>query len=122
MMLDGGSDHVIAGRNQSENGEVVGFRPPAGKHNFRSPASQQRSHRLTRAFHRGSRLLPMVMDGRRVAEVLAEIWAHGLKNLGQHRRSRVIVEVNSAHGGLIDIVRDETAGWAERGATVGGRV
>src|SRR5579863_1040896 len=39
-----------------------------------------------------------MVDGRGVAEVLREVRAHGLKNLGQYRGCRVIVEIDSAHG------------------------
>src|SRR5437868_7311420 len=97
MMLDRRGDHVVSGRSQSENGEIVGLRTAASEYDLRSPASQQCSYRLPRALHGCPRLLSMVMDRRRVSEVLAEVWAHGLKNLRQHRRSGVIVEVNSAH-------------------------
>jgi len=39
----------------------------------------------------------MVMDGRGVPEVLAELRAHGIQHLREHRGGRVVVEVNPAH-------------------------
>jgi len=37
------------------------------------------------------------MDGRRVPKMLAEVGAHGLEDLGEDGRARIIVEVDSAH-------------------------
>ena len=78
--------------------QVVGLRAAAGKDDFRRAASQQRGHGLPRALHRRSRLLAMMMDGRRIPEALSEVGLHGLKDCRQHGRGGVIVEVDAAHG------------------------
>ena len=84
-------------RCQPEYRQIVGFRTAAGKHDLRGAAAQQRGHRFARALDRGPRLLPVMVDGGRVAEVLAEVRPHGLQNLGEHRSGRVVVEIDSAH-------------------------
>src|SRR5713101_870790 len=78
--------------------QVVGLRASAGKDDFRGAASQQRGHGLPRALHGRSRLLSMMMDGRRIPEALHEVGLHSLKDRGQHRCGGVIVEVDAAHG------------------------
>ena len=100
-MLDGRSDDVIARLGQSEDRQVVGFGAAAGEDDLRRAASQQRRHRLARALHRRPRLLSVMMDGGGVPEVLAEVRLHGLKDLGQHGRGGVIVEIDAAHGGTV---------------------
>jgi hypothetical protein len=97
MMLDGRSNDVITRLRQPEEREVVAFRAAAGKDDFRRLATQQASNRFPCALHRSPCLLSMMMDGRRVAKVLAEVRAHSLENLGQHGSGRVIVEVNPPH-------------------------
>ena len=47
-----------------------------------SAAAQQRSHRFARTLHGCSRVLSMMVDGRRVAKMLAEVRPHGLHDLG----------------------------------------
>jgi hypothetical protein len=39
-----------------------------------------------------------MMDGRRVSEMLAEVWPHGVENFGENGGAGVIVEIDSAHG------------------------
>jgi hypothetical protein len=39
----------------------------------------------------------MMVDGGRVAKVLAKVRPHGLQNLRERRSSRVIVEIDPAH-------------------------
>ena len=101
-MLDGRRDDVIAGLCQTwlcqtEDGEVVSFSAAAGKYDFRSAATQKIRNRFARAFDGGPRLLPMMMDRRRVPEMLAEVRPHGLQNFGEDGRGRVVVEIDSAH-------------------------
>src|SRR5205809_2386507 len=99
-MLDGRRDDVIAGLCQTwlcqtEDGEVVSFSAAAGKYDFRSAATQKIRNRFARALHGGTRFLPMMMDGRRVPEMLTEVGPHGLENLGVDGRARVIGELDS---------------------------
>ena len=101
-MLDGRRDDVIAGLCQTwlcqtEDGEVVSFSAAAGKYYFRSAATQKIRNRFARALHSGTRFLPMMMDGRRVPEMLGEVGPHGLENLGEDGRARVIVEIDPTH-------------------------
>ena len=53
---------------------------------------------LASMLHGGARLLPLLMNRRRVAELLAEVRTHRLEHLGQKRSGRVIVEVHPSHG------------------------
>src|ERR1700716_1017281 len=100
MMLDGRSNdmglvRVVMG--EAENCQVVAFSAAAGENDLRGAAPHQGRHRLACALHRRPCLLSMVMDRRRVAEMLSEVALHGLKDLGQHRRRSVIVEVDASH-------------------------
>src|SRR5207248_7838960 len=94
-MLDGRRDDVIAGLCQTEDGEVISFGAAAGEYDFRSAAAQKIRNRFARPLHGGPRFLPMMMDGRRVPEMLGEVGPHGLENLGEDGRARVIVEIRS---------------------------
>src|SRR3982074_1941394 len=78
--------------------QVVGLRAAAGKDDFRRAASQQPGPGPPRALPRRSRLLAMMMDGRRIPEALPEVGLHGLQDCRQHGRGGVIVEVDAAHG------------------------
>ena len=62
VVLDGRSDDMIAGTDQTEDGQIVGFSAATGKHHFGRAASQQRSHGFTRALDGCACLLPMMMD------------------------------------------------------------
>src|SRR5438093_12755257 len=86
-MLDGRRDDVIAGLCQTwlcqtEDGEVISFGAAAGEYDFRSAAAQKIRNRFARPLHGGPRFLPMMMDGRRVPEMLAEVGRQGLENFG----------------------------------------
>src|SRR5271169_5689462 len=91
---------MLPGLGKSKDRQVSGFSAAAGEDNLRGAASQQRCHRLARALNRRPCLLSMMVDGRRVAEVLPEISLHGLKDRGQHGRGGVVVEIDAAHGYL----------------------
>src|SRR5438874_13780319 len=102
-MLDGRRDDVIAGLCQTwlcqtEDGEVISFGAAAGEYDFRSAAAQKIRNRFARALHGGTRFLPMMMDGRRVPEMLAEVGTHGVENLGENGGAGVIVEIDPTHG------------------------
>ena len=97
VMFDGRGDDVVAGLRHSKYRQIVGLRAAAGKHDLRGAAAQQRSHRFAGALDRGARLLSMMVDGGRVAEVLAKVGPHGLQHLGKHRGGRVVVEIDPSH-------------------------
>ena len=106
-MLDSRRDDVITGLcqtglcqarlRQTEDGEVISFSAAAGEYDFRSAAAQKFRNRFTRPLHGGPRLLPMMMDGRRVPKMLAEVGPHGLKNFGENGGAGVIVEIDALH-------------------------
>src|SRR5881275_1825739 len=105
MMFDAGSDDVIASADQSEDRQVIAFRPSTGEHNLRRAASEKRSHRLSRALNRCPRFLSMMVNGRRIPEVFGKVRLHGLENLRKNGRCRVVVEVNPAHGSSVNCTR-----------------
>ena len=86
------------GSGEAKNCQVVAFSAAAGEDDLRGAASQQRGDRFARPLDRRPRLLSMVMNGRRVPEVLPEVGLHGLKDLGQDGGGGVIVEIDAAHG------------------------
>jgi hypothetical protein len=88
---------MIARRSQPRYSEIVAFRTAAGKHDLGAAAAQQYSHRFAGALDGSPRLLPMMVDGGRVAKVLAKVRPHGLQHLGEHRSSRVVVEIDPSH-------------------------
>src|ERR1700674_3939060 len=97
VMFDGRSNDMVARPRQPKYRQIVAFRATAGKHDFRSAAAKQCSHRFARALDGGPRLLSMMVDGGRVAEVLAEVRPHGLQHFGEHRCGRIVVEIDPAH-------------------------
>src|ERR1700676_1691509 len=97
VMFDGRSNDMVARARQAEYSEIVAFGAAAGKHDFRGAAAQQCGHGFTRTLDRRPRLLSMMVDGGRVAEMLAKVRPHGLQNLGEHRCGRVVVEIDASH-------------------------
>src|ERR1700694_3648053 len=93
---------MLSGLNEplvdAEDCQVIGFSATAGKDDLRGAASHQGRNGLARSLHCRSRLLSMMMDGRRVPKVLPEVRPHGLKDRGQHGCGGVIVEIDAAHG------------------------
>ena len=100
MMLDARGDHVIARLHQPEIARLSPSVPPLVKtiSDARQPSKAATDSRAS--LHRSPRLLPMMMDGRGIAEVLPKIWPHGLEHLGQNRGGGVIVEIDAVHHGL----------------------
>src|SRR5271169_3876286 len=88
---------MVAIIDEAKNRQVIAFGSAAGEHDFSGPASHQRSHRFPRMLHRRPRLLPVMMDGRRIAEALGKVRSHSLQDLREHRGSSVIVEINPPH-------------------------
>src|ERR1044072_6018189 len=106
MMLDARGDHMAARRNQPGNRQVVGCRPAAGEHYLRGSAPEQFRRRFPRIFNRRPRLLPMMMNGRGIPEVLGKIRGHGLKHLRHYRSCGVMVEITAAHKEATSILSD----------------
>src|ERR1035437_3949790 len=96
-MLDTRRDDVIPRANQARNGEIVGLRTAAGENNLRSAAAEQRGHPLACVLYRCPGLLPVMVDGGGVSELIPEIGPHRLEHFGQDRGGGVIVEVNAMH-------------------------
>jgi hypothetical protein len=62
MVLDTGSDDVIARRNQAGDRQIVAFGASAGKNDLRRAAPEQPSYIVACIFDCCARFLPMVMD------------------------------------------------------------
>ena len=108
VVLNRRSDNVIAIANHpgprmpghTKHGQVIRFRPAAGKHYLRCPRPNQRGHALPSPLHRPPRLLSMRMNRRGIPKALRKIRPHRLQYLRQHRSSGVVVEINSPHHDL----------------------
>src|ERR1019366_625510 len=97
VMFNGRGDDMVAGPHQTKDRKIVGLRTAAGKHNLGGAAAQQGSNGFAGTLDRGPRLLSMMVDGGRVAKVLAKVRPHRLQYLGEHRSSRVVVEIDPSH-------------------------
>src|SRR6266852_7938288 len=97
MMLDRRNDDVVSESCQTKDGEIVSLSPAAGEDHLSRPASQKLSDRLARALDRGPCLLSMMMNRRRVPEMLAKIRPHRLEDFRQYGRGGLLVEINPAH-------------------------
>jgi len=107
VVLDGGGDHrPPAGGHRPQDGQVVGFGPPAGE-----------DHAAWIDAHPSGDLVACVVDGRaggaghrvgprRVTEALRQPGLHRGKRLGPQRRGCRVIEVG--HHGL---QRTEQSGW-----------
>src|SRR5207302_8981203 len=115
MVLDTGGDHVVALARQPEDSQVVRFGAAAGENDLRVPAPEQHRNRLPCALHGRPRFLPVMVDRRGIPEMLAEVGLHGLKNLGQHGRGRVVVEIDSLHGSPTSLPFYDASGSGRRG-------
>ena len=96
-MLDAGSDHMIAGLDQSRDRKIVALGSAASEDDLRCFAAEQLRHRFACVLDGGACLLPVAVDGRGVAEALQKVWAHRLEDLRQYGRGGVVVEVNAVH-------------------------
>src|ERR1700722_1913764 len=97
VVLDAGSNDVVAWTGQSGDCQIVTLGAAAGKNNFSSAAIQQQGYRVSRTLDGCPRLLPVMVDRRSVAKVLAKIRPHGVEHLRRHRSGGVVVEVNAGH-------------------------
>ena len=88
---------MIARLHQAKQRQVVALGAAAGEDDLRRTAVQQLGNLLARVLHGGARLLSLLMNGRRVAELLEEVGAHGLKHFGKKRSGGVVVEVDPMH-------------------------
>ena len=97
VVLDGRSDDVVAGLDDAKKRKVVAFRTPTGEDDFGSAAVQQLRHLLASVFHSGSRLLALLVNRGRIAELLHEVRPHGVEDFRQQRAGSVVVEVYAVH-------------------------
>src|ERR1039458_5182483 len=96
-MLYGRGNDVIARLHQAKQRQVVALGAAAGEDDLRRAAVQQLRNLLARVLHRRARLLSLLMNGRRVAELLKEVGTHGLKHFRKKRSSGVVIEVDPLH-------------------------
>jgi hypothetical protein len=78
MVLDGRTDDVITVLYQSGYGEIVSLSAAASENHLCGTATEQSSYRFTSALDRSAGLLAMMMDGRRIPEMLAKVRPHRL--------------------------------------------
>jgi uncharacterized linocin/CFP29 family protein len=97
VVFDGRSDDVIAGLDDAKKRKIIAFRTPAGEDDFCSAAVQQLRHLLASVFHSGSRLLALLVNRRRIAELFNEVRPHGVEDFRQQRAGSVVVEVYAMH-------------------------
>ncbi len=97
VVLDGRSDHVVAAADETKNAQVIRLSPTAGKDHLRGTRVQQRSHRGPRLLYRRPRVLPVMVDGGCIAELLHVERPHRVKHFRQDGSGGVVVEVDSLH-------------------------
>src|ERR1700727_1822783 len=97
VMLNARSNNMIAFVDQARDRQVVGLGAAAGENDLRRLTAEQCGHTISRVLDRGTTVLPILVNGRGVAELLAEIGTHCVQNFRQDGRCSVIVEVNAAH-------------------------
>jgi len=102
-VLDSGSNNVVAALYQAKNAQIVGLSAAAGEHNLCRTCIEQRRYRCARLFHRRTRVLPIMVDRRRIAELLEIERAHRLKHFRQDRSGGIVVEVNAAHNSILPL-------------------
>src|SRR5580658_2753174 len=100
MMFNRRSDDVIARLYHPEQGEVVALGAAAGENHFGRTAVQQFGNILASMLHRGTRLLALLMNGRRIPELLDKMRPHRLKHFRQERSCGVVVEIHAMHSCL----------------------
>ena len=82
MVLDGGGDEVVAGGEDSEEGEVVALGAAGGEDDLGRAAVEEAGDGLAGVVDRGSRVLGLLVDGTGVAVVLEIEGTHGLEDFG----------------------------------------
>src|SRR5881394_2435679 len=97
MVLNRRGDYVVAALDNSEDCEIVTFRPAAGEYHFRRPATQHGRNALPCPLHRRPGVLAVMMYGRGIPKLLDKVGMHRLQHLWQQRRGSVIVHIHAAH-------------------------
>src|SRR5262249_19736234 len=97
MMLDCRGNDVVSSTNQTENRKIVALSASACEYDLCRAATEKFCDRLACALDRRPVLLPVVVNRRRVPEMLTVVRSHGIQNLRKHRRGGVIVEVTPPH-------------------------
>ncbi len=100
-MLNRSRNRVAAARD-SEQRQIICFRAAAGEDDFVSALRRQhRCDHPPRFVQFLPRRLTEIMDTGSVAEHLGHYRQHCFEHLGAHGRSRVVVEIITVHGRLI---------------------
>src|SRR5277367_1760788 len=92
---------MIARLYQSEQRQIIALRAARGEYNFRLAAVDQSGHTLTSLLDCRPRLLAVLMDRRRVAEIFEQPGTHRLQHLGKQRRCGIRVHVDAAHTSIL---------------------
>ena len=87
--------------HDSEERHVIALRAARGEDDFRLAAVEQPRNAFPGMLDSGSRLLPMLMDRRRVAKALEQPRTHRLEHLGKQRRRSIRIHVDSAHSFIL---------------------
>jgi 23S rRNA (cytosine1962-C5)-methyltransferase len=103
MMLDRAGDKMLpfaGARPQArgaKNRQIIALGPAAGENHFARLRAKNRRHPIARGVQRRPRLLPHVMNARRISVKTIQIRQHGGAHLRVQRRCRVVIEVNRPH-------------------------
>jgi len=103
VMLDLRCDYMLASLDDAEDRKIIGFGASAGKDDFCRATAKESRYRLPGALDGGPGVLPVMVDGRSVPELVQIVRAHCLKDLGQNRRGRIAIEVNALHVGILNV-------------------
>src|SRR5690349_19802006 len=111
MVLNLRSDDVIACVGDTKDREIISLSAAAGEDDLRSAATKQTRHRFPRALHRSTSMLPMLVDGGSVPELLQIERTHRLENLRQKRRGRIAIQINALHIDILCSARNRAASF-----------
>src|SRR5690606_5116388 len=99
-VFDPGRHHVtpptLISPDCTPNSQVVGLRAPGSKHDFSRPGTQRVGDRTAGVLDALFRINSFSMEGRWVAVILGHRGQDALRDLGQYRGRRRIVQVNVA--------------------------
>src|SRR6266576_1879408 len=101
MMFYSASDQVasfwLKEPRGSEEGQVYALGAAAGIYNNAWFAAQKGRSTVSRIIENGPGLPPDMMNTRRIAPNLAQVWQHRLPDLRVQGGSRVVIEINCPH-------------------------
>ena len=96
-MLVTTSRRAIVDPHRAANGDVARFGAAAGKDDFVGRGADQGRDLGARCFYRVVGAAAKTVRRRRIAELAAQIWQHGVEHRGIDRRGGVVVEIDRAH-------------------------